>query len=136
MTQILFALYLLFQTPQYIEGPPDTRSLEQKIKEADSVLFGEVSLVTEKLEKLQFDGLELEFLTVTVQFKNIEIVRGDKKRTTIRQYSSLARSWKRGEHVFVLLEKPTALNYDPIIYVDVVKDKDYLEMIRRVAKQF
>jgi hypothetical protein len=91
------------------------KPLEMLVKEADSIVVGEVSHVTEKRERMLFDGVKSWFLTTTVHFKTIDVLKGDPKRKTLRQYSPLSDNWAKGDSLIVFLNKPTVLRYDGIL---------------------
>ncbi len=96
-------------------------TLEALVKKADNIMIGRVASVNEKMEYLSLNKVISLFLVLTVQFEDVEVLRGDKEKTVIRQYSSIANTWKTGETLMVFSLKPTSLGFDTVLGAGILR---------------
>ena len=120
----LLVLLCLAETPLPSGPVYPLYTLETLVDRADNIMIGEVVDVTEKMEHLKLDGVTSPFLVVTAHFKNIEILRGDPQKTSIRQYSSFANIWRKGEKLLVFSNKPTELGFEPVLGAGIMTIKE------------
>ncbi len=124
MRRLLFGVIVMASVilirPHFIStaeaGPVyELYSLEALVQKAETIMIGQVTSVSEKMENLSLDDVTSPFLMLTVKFNNTEVLRGDQKKTAIRQYASFANTWRTGETWMVFLLKPTSLGFDPVL---------------------